>query len=479
MSPRAKGISVNVDKLSSSLGRAAETIKVRYMGLGFVLAWIYCLWFSGSVLSEEARASFVTLHLSMGGSAVTLIALALTARRRKGLSDRWTVVAPLVMSATTVVLAFDDTGLPGYACALLGGLASAFFWLQWGELFCKLEQETLESNVSALALVTVAVAAVVSNLPHWFACTVVSLMPLVSGALLLTARGSLSRDAFDPQPEAIPDPKAHPAPYALLVPMGLCSAVFSAASSLVLGSASAANSLLWGPGTISAVIGGGLVSVALFFATSAFANRIDFSFLYRWMVPVMTVSLALSSVSVPVVGAVGSILAGSIAFMTDCLFIIVLVTLCRQGICEPAVAFGLFRGCIQLGASTGTALALVWGSTGLPVLVLLQLAVCLCAFVPLVVVGLENKMQALRPCGLVAATSDDCDPVGSVCERYRLSAREGEVIALLARGRSVPHIRETLGISKNTIETHIKHVYAKMDIHSKQELIDLLEQEKE
>ena len=27
-------------------------------------------------------------------------------------------------------------------------------------------------------------------------------------------------------------------------------------------------------------------------------------------------------------------------------------------------------------------------------------------------------------------------------------------------------------LSKSTIETHIKHIYAKTDVHSKQELID-------
>ena len=36
-------------------------------------------------------------------------------------------------------------------------------------------------------------------------------------------------------------------------------------------------------------------------------------------------------------------------------------------------------------------------------------------------------------------------------------------------------MRETMTISKSTIETHIKHIYAKTGVHSKQELIDLIE----
>ncbi len=34
---------------------------------------------------------------------------------------------------------------------------------------------------------------------------------------------------------------------------------------------------------------------------------------------------------------------------------------------------------------------------------------------------------------------------------------------------------QVMTLSKSTIETHIKHIYAKTDVHSKQELIDLIE----
>ncbi len=46
---------------------------------------------------------------------------------------------------------------------------------------------------------------------------------------------------------------------------------------------------------------------------------------------------------------------------------------------------------------------------------------------------------------------------------------------LLAKGRNVPFIEEELVISRNTIKTHIKHIYQKMDLHSQQELIDMVE----
>lgn len=58
---------------------------------------------------------------------------------------------------------------------------------------------------------------------------------------------------------------------------------------------------------------------------------------------------------------------------------------------------------------------------------------------------------------------------------YRLSARETEVMELIARGNTVARIAEDLVVSENTIRTHAKRIYAKLDIHKKQELLDLIE----
>lgn len=65
-----------------------------------------------------------------------------------------------------------------------------------------------------------------------------------------------------------------------------------------------------------------------------------------------------------------------------------------------------------------------------------------------------------------------CAAVGA---EYGLTPREGEVFALLAQGRTVGVIREKLVISLNTARFHTKNIYAKLGVHSQQELIDLVE----
>lgn len=62
----------------------------------------------------------------------------------------------------------------------------------------------------------------------------------------------------------------------------------------------------------------------------------------------------------------------------------------------------------------------------------------------------------------------------ALARQHELTPREVEVFDLLARGRSIPYVRDALVISKETAATHAKHVYAKLDVHSRQELIDLV-----
>lgn len=63
---------------------------------------------------------------------------------------------------------------------------------------------------------------------------------------------------------------------------------------------------------------------------------------------------------------------------------------------------------------------------------------------------------------------------GKISKQGRLTPRESEVLLYLAKGESVEQISKDLTVSINTIKTHAKMVYAKLDVHSRQELINLL-----
>ena len=58
-----------------------------------------------------------------------------------------------------------------------------------------------------------------------------------------------------------------------------------------------------------------------------------------------------------------------------------------------------------------------------------------------------------------------------------LTPRETEILVLLAHGRNAAFLQEKLVLSRNTVKTHVANIYAKLGVHSQQELIDLVEAE--
>lgn len=54
------------------------------------------------------------------------------------------------------------------------------------------------------------------------------------------------------------------------------------------------------------------------------------------------------------------------------------------------------------------------------------------------------------------------------------TVREQEVALLLVRGRTQPWIAEFLGISESTVGTHVRHIYQKSGVHTRQEFLDKL-----
>jgi DNA-binding NarL/FixJ family response regulator len=71
---------------------------------------------------------------------------------------------------------------------------------------------------------------------------------------------------------------------------------------------------------------------------------------------------------------------------------------------------------------------------------------------PLVARTLVERLHAWTPAHTTAAAA--------------LTARESEVVCLLANGLSYSQIGNRLGVSLNTVGSHIKNAYRKLDVHS-------------
>jgi DNA-binding NarL/FixJ family response regulator len=79
----------------------------------------------------------------------------------------------------------------------------------------------------------------------------------------------------------------------------------------------------------------------------------------------------------------------------------------------------------------------------------------------------ESRMEQRS----VVAKNETTGVSEAVPQRYLLSLRESEVLALIARGFSYAEIARLQNLSVHTVQTHIKNLYAKLSVHSKSEAV--------
>ena len=87
----------------------------------------------------------------------------------------------------------------------------------------------------------------------------------------------------------------------------------------------------------------------------------------------------------------------------------------------------------------------------------------------------------LRPDGAEPASSecaagaaDVSEILAAMADAHGLSEREGEVLGLLYRGNTQKKIAERLFLSVSSVQTYAKSLYRKLGVHSRQELIDMV-----
>jgi len=87
---------------------------------------------------------------------------------------------------------------------------------------------------------------------------------------------------------------------------------------------------------------------------------------------------------------------------------------------------------------------------------------------------LQNYLLEIRDMktALSKTPSDINDePIGPDFEEYDLTEREKEVLQMIAKGYKNTEIAEKLFVSENTIKTHIKHIYVKLDVKNRVEAL--------
>ena len=80
---------------------------------------------------------------------------------------------------------------------------------------------------------------------------------------------------------------------------------------------------------------------------------------------------------------------------------------------------------------------------------------------------LEKLEQVLTRLVQAQGRGDAVEPAVKYETRADLTPREEEVLALLARGLSIPGIAAALSISPHTVKTHVAHIYDKLGVRDR------------
>lgn len=475
-------------------GRLASK-RASFLGMGLIWAWIYCTFDMAASTSPVPSADPNYLAM-LAFVALSLIGLAVVLRDDDiSRFSRLRIIAPIMVSLGTVVpWACAGLGMAGAAlfaihclCDAVIGFGYAWLCIAWADVMTRLDSEQVEVAVPSASGVLVACAFLFPSLNEVVGTVVAALLPLASGLLLAAAHRTAGEDAPETKPLAEASVSRAFDGWELarvLVALALlCAAIcFVEAENASLRSNEAPFDL---PGLF-----GGLAGVGLAVAVTLFSVSIDFSALTRWLVPLVVGGIAALAVN-PHDAApwCAAIMAGA----DVCIQVVVylyFIRLARFRRLPIALGIGLGQGFLQLGVLAGNAVVALGGA--LPLADSALSTACLIAIVVIVAGSalLPARVRSLceglsgKPCQEACCELSDGETVsnapidaavGALADAYGLSNREAEILGYLARGRSQPYIREALVLSKSTVSTHVRHIYGKLDVHSRQELLDKLE----
>jgi DNA-binding NarL/FixJ family response regulator len=81
----------------------------------------------------------------------------------------------------------------------------------------------------------------------------------------------------------------------------------------------------------------------------------------------------------------------------------------------------------------------------------------------------EHLVNTIREVHAVTSTRQPPEPAAARLrgEQTRLTAREEEIVRLMAEGLRNKEIGAALGITEGTVEQHVKHIFAKLQVHDR------------
>lgn len=444
-------------------------------GLGFWQAWWMCVSSTNAVIGPVQRAVpaiLVILATTLAGYVLAVLfapRLAPYGRRRALVlaSGACGAFGTLCMWMAT----HFDSPLPvatflEWSGGLLVAAFSSLVLIMWGERWSTLAAGNVGRQLVcsfALAFALYFGVWALGGIPG--VALVCAFPPLSAASLIVSwaepARTDTPVSALELRPRTL-------AP--LLVALALISVAFGAVQHVGLVRTDGLGQVL------SMLVAGALTAAFAAFMLARRSVGDPFSF-YRPIVP----AIACGMIACLLLDERGSYLGnGAVVFGIYCMDMFVMFAssdLAYRSRRPVAVVFGSAIAATRAGTLAGSLL----GSAAEGVLAqapALRLPAMLCLLAVVVLAGTtvltEARLRAAYQPASAPRVPDLADRCAQLARDGRLTARELEVMRLLAQGRSIAVIGEQLGIAPGTVKHHASNTYRKLGIYDRQELIDLV-----
>ena len=480
----------------------------RVVGYALYDAWILACFYNTFMLNadQDFRALlYVNMLVSMTSLSLTLGLLPALCRR----ADKWVLSKTLVIGggvamgiATALSMPAGLTSTFGVACAVIGaittGAASGVLLLGWFRLFADLGSRLALLEASAAWLLAAGVDAVLTLMPRMLASVIVIVIAVLSALMLRTAamRRPPRRQAERTRP-LLPRTKR-------LFLRGL-TAFFATGFVAGMCDMLAGFRFLPVPDHYELLLALCLAVIAAVLLVVAMTSRHAYVLSAR---RVTSLLLMLGSATIPFLpqlhGLPSIVIFGAYQGV-QVMLVAVCVDVCERFDLTACRAFGPVFGAMFAGEVLGDLASLLLTEVmGLQADGLLYVSSALSVVVAFVALFLFTDTDLIET-GVGEMTDDDDDGAGApaagaaaasaegtgvsgaaaplttdqvcavIAERYGMTARESEVLALVLRGRTIARIQQELHISQGTVSTHTRHIYQKTGSHNRQGLLDLAE----
>lgn len=446
--------------------------RLSVFGLFATHVWIYCVLHRAN-LDAGALPVEGTFYAAL---SLFLVLAAVVSYRRPPRGNRTaaSIAVACFMVPATVALVLSPPGATDalrLLAAMFGGVGIGWCYLQWGAFYARLDIDDAIACVFVSLIAGSAVKALVNYMPPTAAAATLALCPL---ATLL-----LCRDAMRHAPEA----HRRTDHYNLrtihtLWKIMLGVAIYGLIVGIVRGSSFSPAGETFGFVTtahhLAEIAMGAFMLVWVF----RLKRSIDVANLWRIVVVVTMVGLLMLTLAGDELGDAGYMIIATAQTFIVMFFWLMLADIAHHSELHPFTVFSAGWVAYALPLSIGIAMA-----SAVPPGLASSLVILLAYLLSMAVIFLLNDRNFSRQ-RLLADLSEPPVEVSAyeaidrscvlIGREKGLTPREVEVMQLLCKGRSKGYIAETFMLSENTVRSHSKNLYRKLDVHSVQEMLALI-----